>query len=137
MGPGDAAGDAPKPPLPPAFLLARIPWGMVALPPAIAIRRQQAESLTRIPVRSSNVAAVAYSAEFGRLFIWFGVGKAKRTLGCYDKVPPDLYARLLNAKSKGTFVYDEIRGAKGQRAGDGKDAPPVDYLYPYTDLGGW
>lgn len=111
------------------------------LPAPIAVRRDLAASLARIPARSSNVQFFAYSPEFGRLFIWFGpaAGKAgNRTLGCYDKIPPDLYARLLNAKSKGTFVYDEIRGAKGKRVSNsGEDAPPVDYLYPYTDLGGW
>jgi len=103
----------------------------------VAIRRQQAAALTRIPAHSSNVHSFAYSADFARLFVWFGVGKAKRTLGCYDAVPPDVYARFLNAKSKGTFVYDEIRGAKGKRAEEGGDAPAVDHLYPYLDLGGW
>ena len=111
---------------------------MVVPPAPVAIRRQQADAATWVPVASSsNVAAVAYAADFARLFVKFGVGKAKRTLGCYDKVPPDLYARFLASSSKGTFIYDEIRGAKGQRADDGGDAPAVDHLYPYLDLGGW
>jgi hypothetical protein len=103
---------------------------------ATATRRALADSLTRIPVRSSNLKFVAYSADFRRLFVWFD-GGGKRTLGCYDDVPPRLYDGLLNARSKGTFLYDEVRGAKGKRAGDGEDAPAVDHLHPYTALGGW
>ena len=60
--------------------------------------------LTRIPVDSSMIAAVAYDAENQRLYAEFNSGK----IWAYEGVEPDVFERLLKANSIGRFMLDEI-----------------------------
>jgi hypothetical protein len=57
------------------------------------------------PVSSSNVAEVGYNN--GKLIVYFNNGWGYT----YD-VDPDLYDRMMAASSKGSFVWDELRGRR-------------------------
>lgn len=94
---------------------------------------QEAESLRQYYVDSSNVKWAAYSESFGRLYVKF-ITRDKPTV--YFDVPPDVWAAFQSAESKGTFIYDEIRGAKGKRADKsrGIPAPSLDYIYAFVNL---
>ena len=63
------------------------------------------DSLDKVPVKSSNVAQVAYSDDFARLFVEFKGGRVY----CYSKVPRGVYEGLLAAPSKGKYVYRIVR----------------------------
>jgi hypothetical protein len=76
----------------------------------------QADSLDWTPVSSSNVQAVAYAADFARLFVRFKSGKRY----AYEGVPLGVFQGLLGAASKGEYVHSIIR-AKG-----------TDSRYPYS-----
>lgn len=84
-------------------------------------------------VDSSNVAAVAYDADFRRLFVQYKNGQVV----AYEDVPVDVWKSMINASSVGEFVYDVIRGANGKRADKkrGIPAPNLDYIYAYRSLG--
>lgn len=81
-----------------------------------AVLSAEAGSLTWTPVRSSNVAAVAYNPTFSRLFVRFKDGKRY----AYDGVPKGIFEALKVAPSVGQFIYYVIR-AKG-----------TDSVYAYT-----
>lgn len=93
----------------------------------------EAESLRPYYVDSSNVKWAAYSPDFKRLYIKF-ITRENPTV--YFDVPPSVWEAFEAAESKGTFVYDEIRGAKGKRADKsrGIPAPALDYVYAYQNL---
>ena len=85
----------------------------------------QAGSLDWVPVSSSNLEAVAYAADFRRLFVRFKGGDRY----AYDDVPGSVWEAFLAAPSKGQFLYDEVRGAKGRR---NVPAGSLDHLYAVT-----
>lgn len=99
-----------------------------------AVLQARVHDLEWLPVNSTNVAAVAYDRDFGRLYVQF---LSTKQCTVYSEVPEAVYKQLLAAESKGAFVYDEIRGAKGKRAdrARGIPAPALDYLYPYDNIG--
>lgn len=70
-----------------------------------AVLRAEADSLEWTPVRSSNVAAVAYNPTFARLFVRFKGGKTY----AYDQVPKAIYDAFLVSPSKGRFVFYVLR----------------------------
>lgn len=78
---------------------------------ANAVYAAQAADADWRPVTSSNVAAVGYAADFHRLFVRFHGGATY----AYLDVPPDVWQAFMDAPSKGEFVYDVIRGARGRR----------------------
>lgn len=69
-----------------------------------AVLAAQADTLDWLPVASSNVRAVAYAADFRRLFIRFDAGRY-----AYEGVPPGVFQGLVAAPSKGTYVFYVIR----------------------------
>ena len=72
--------------------------------------RPDYESLDWMPVESSNLVAVAYQADFQRLWVKFGAAKGSReTIYRYEGVRPGTFERLLNASSKGSFFNRNIR----------------------------
>ena len=73
--------------------------------PSFAVLSAQAESLDWTPVASSNVAAVAYSPDFARLFVRFKSGKRY----AYEGVPAGVYQGLVAAPSKGEYVWSILR----------------------------
>lgn len=97
---------------------------------ALAARAQDLDWQT---VDSSNVSAVAYDADFQRLYIQYKGGSTY----VYEDIPSNVWQSLLSADSIGEFIYDEIRGANGKRADKarGIPAPNLDYLYSYRSLG--
>ena len=58
-----------------------------------------------LPVESSMMTGVDYDDETCELDILFFSGKTYR----YFDVPADIYARLLDAESKGEFFNEEIK----------------------------
>lgn len=84
-----------------------------------------ADSADWVPVQSTNVLEAAYFRDFKILLVrWLSGGT-----GCYEDVPVSVWGGFLAASSKGTFIYDEVRGAKGRRPCP-KSA--LDHLYPYS-----
>lgn len=81
-----------------------------------AVLSAEAGQLEWVPLRSSNVAAVAYSDTFGRLFVRFKSGATY----AYDRVPKALFEAFKVAPSAGQFLWAVIR-AKG-----------TDSVYAYT-----
>lgn len=81
-----------------------------------AVLAAQADSLDWTAVSSSNVQAVAYAADFARLFIRFKSGQRY----AYEGVPLGVFQGLLAAPSKGEYVFAIIR-RKG-----------TDSVYPYS-----
>lgn len=57
-------------------------------------------------VKSSNIGMVAYSANRQIMRVWFRNGGVYE----YDGVPFEEFAKFLGAKSKGSFLYWNIRG---------------------------
>lgn len=57
-------------------------------------------------VQSSNIGMVAYSATRQIMKVWFRSGGVYE----YDGIPVDMFSRFLAAKSKGSFLYWNIRG---------------------------
>ncbi|HYE77937.1 MAG TPA: KTSC domain-containing protein [bacterium] len=60
-------------------------------------------------VSSSNVEAVGWNGQFGLLRIRFGVDKPAVTYEYGPDFPVRVYRALMDAPSKGTFVWEEIR----------------------------
>lgn len=59
-----------------------------------------------LPVASSVIKAVEYDEDVAELDITFTGGKTYR----YRNVPVEIYAELVEAKSKGQFFNDNIKG---------------------------
>lgn len=76
-----------------------------------AVLLAYANSLEQIPVQSSNLKAVAYQADFARLYVWFQPEGAKESLYAYDDISPDLFDQLVAASSKGKFLDTKIKKA--------------------------
>ena len=68
------------------------------------------------PVESSMVAAVGYDENLKALVVLYNSGKAYQ----YLEVPPEIYAGLQAARSKGRFMLDNV----------------IDH-YPYATFRGW
>lgn len=66
---------------------------------------REARSGQMLPVESSMMTGVDYDEETRELDIRFASGKTYR----YFDVPADVYARLLDAESKGQFFNEEIK----------------------------
>ncbi len=60
-----------------------------------------------LPVRSSMITSAKYDENESALEITFTGGKTYR----YATVPSEIYVGLLNARSKGAYFYDNIKGA--------------------------
>ena len=62
--------------------------------------------MRRRPVSSSAISSVGYDRKAKTLELEFSSG------GVYDyyEVPPEVYAALMSAESKGRFVSEQIRG---------------------------
>ena len=97
------------------------PAGMPALNPVLAAR---VRAIRWERVNSSNVDSVGYDEAFGRLYAVFLGGACY----VYSDVPPDVWAALLAAASKGAFFYDVVRGAAGRRGPAAKGT--LDAVYP-------
>lgn len=67
----------------------------------------EADAADWVPVRSSNVEAVAYVEAFGRMYLRFKSGERYAY-----KCPRAVYDGLLAAPSKGQYVFYVVR-AKG------------------------
>lgn len=61
------------------------------------------------PVVSSNLAAVAYSPDFARMYIRFISGDVY----AYLDIPESVYQGLLAAGSKGKYLHRHVKGAFG------------------------
>ena len=70
-----------------------------------AVLKAQAADLEWIPVDSSNLAAVAYAADFRRLFVRFKNGNTY----AYEDVHEGIYQQMLMAPSKGKFLHEAIK----------------------------
>jgi len=70
------------------------------------VLRAEADSLEWTPLKSSNVAAIAYSDDFARLFVRFKSGQTY----AYEKVPKALFEAFKYAPSAGQFLWAVIRG---------------------------
>ncbi len=68
------------------------------------------------PVESSMLAAVGYDADLQALVVLYNSGKAYQ----YLDVPPPVFQRLLEARSKGRYMLDHV----------------IDH-YPYAVFRGW
>ena len=79
--------------------------------PRQSVRAAQWESLDKVPVDSTNVKQAAYASDFRRFFVEFLNGMVY----AYEGVPPEVWGAFLYTPSKGKFIYDSIRGAKGRR----------------------
>lgn len=71
------------------------------------VLRAEADTLEWTPVRSSNIAALAYSPAFGRAFCRFKDGATYAY-----KIPRPVFDGWLAAPSKGQYLYYVVR-AKG------------------------
>lgn len=62
--------------------------------------------MRRSPVSSSAISSVGYNRKAKTLELEFSSG------GVYDyyEVPPEVYAELMSAESKGRFISERIRG---------------------------
>ncbi len=63
--------------------------------------------MQRHAVDSSAIAAVGYDAATGTLEVEFSHGAVYQ----YFDIPEDMYVELMQASSKGTYLYDHIRNA--------------------------
>jgi len=61
--------------------------------------------MTRIPVRSSNIASIGYDVEEGILQVEFLDGSVYN----YYEVPEEVHDGFMVAPSKGRFLWREIR----------------------------
>lgn len=57
-----------------------------------------------VNVESSNIKAVGYDADAQEMVVHFTSGGKYR----YSKVPADLHAQLMEAKSKGSFFQQHV-----------------------------
>ena len=73
-----------------------------------AVLSAEAETLNWVPLRSSNVAAVAYSDDFARLYVRFKSGHRY----AYERVPKAIFEAFKYAPSAGQFLWAVVR-AKG------------------------
>lgn len=64
------------------------------------------ESADWVAVKSTNVARVAYLADFAYLFVEF----KNASVYLYERVPAGVYQGLLAAPSKGQYVFYVLRG---------------------------
>lgn len=78
----------------------------------------EADSLDWVGVSSSNVAAIAYSDDFARMYVEFTSGKR----GVYHHVRRAVFDGWLAAPSKGKYLWHVVRNG-------GRDD-----LYPYDPL---
>lgn len=62
--------------------------------------------IPRVPVESSNIAAIGYAPEDLTLAVEFRNGAVRHLQG----VPADLHQDFLDAPSKGKFFHQHIRG---------------------------
>jgi hypothetical protein len=60
-------------------------------------------------VTSSNVESVAYNPKFNRLYVEFKRRKGGHAVYQYEDVPKDVHSNMMNAASKGKFVYYVLR----------------------------
>jgi hypothetical protein len=60
-------------------------------------------------VASSNVAAVAYSPDFGRLWVRFHSG----AVYAYHSVPESVFSGLVGAASVGRYLHLHVKGRFG------------------------
>lgn len=70
-----------------------------------AVLRAEWESLDRVPVKSSNIASVAYGGPVSRLFVEFKSGNVY----AYDGVPRGIFDALQVAPSVGAAFYVLVR----------------------------
>lgn len=90
---------------------------------AFPVLAAQADSLDWITITgSSDVAAIGYAADFGRVFTRFLDG----TRYAWEVVPVSVWEQYKTAPSKGKFVYDVLRGAGGRR---GLKRGSIDHVY--------
>lgn len=75
---------------------------------ASAVLEHELETLEWVGVDSSNLDAVAYAPDFGRLWVRFKAG----TVYVFPKIPPDVYAALLSAPSKGGYFAANVRDGR-------------------------
>jgi len=59
-----------------------------------------------IKVKSSCISAVGYESNFGDLIIEYNTGNRF----AYQKVPYEMFQKLMKAESKGKFVNQFIKG---------------------------
>lgn len=62
--------------------------------------------MNRYPVNSSDLAAVGYDDESSTMEVEFHDGSVYQ----YFDVPRDVYDRLLQAESPGSFLHTQVRG---------------------------
>lgn len=68
--------------------------------------------MERIPVKSSQIAAIGYDAETKTLAVEFlGKGTAPRSVYHYHDVPPETHAALMGAESIGKYFGANVRAA--------------------------
>lgn len=79
-----------------------------------AVLRAEHDALDWVGVDSSNLEAVAFVPDFGRLWVRFkpNPGSRFRTY-VYLKVPASVYAGLLAAPSKGQYHARHVKGVYG------------------------
>jgi hypothetical protein len=65
-----------------------------------------AETVTMIPVESSNIAAVGHDPKTNELHVYFKSG----TQYVHSDVPRALYQNMLQAPSKGKYHAERIKG---------------------------
>ncbi|HLY26913.1 MAG TPA: KTSC domain-containing protein [Aggregatilineales bacterium] len=63
--------------------------------------------MKRIPITSSNLAAIGYDPHTKTLEVEFKNGMIYQ----YDRVPVDIYAELMNADSHGSYFARNVKNA--------------------------
>lgn len=63
--------------------------------------------MQRRPVDSSAIASVGYDAATGTLEVEYSHGAVYQ----YFDIPEDMYVQLMQASSKGTYLYNNVRDA--------------------------
>jgi len=71
-----------------------------------AVKMEEAATLPRFPVESSNIASIGYDPVTSTLEIEFHSGARYQ----YFAVPQEIYDGLMNAPSKGAFFHQFIKG---------------------------
>jgi hypothetical protein len=68
--------------------------------------------MDRLPVESSNIKSIGYDTQTRTMEIEFGkdveAGYWHNRLYHYFEVPPEIHQALLDAPSKGKFLYENI-----------------------------
>lgn len=87
-----------------------------------------------VMANSSNVHSFSYDIDRFKLFIRFHAsgkqGRGKGTLYAYNAVPPKMFLSLMEAPSKGTWVWDNLR-IRGTVSGHQKDYELVAFTGGY------